>query len=342
MKSLLRLCAVLLALTGVARAATIDPALIEAAKKEGSVVWYSGMIINQIIRPIAEAFEAKYPGIKVQYSRAAGSDNALKIMNEARARRPLADMVDGSTAFNALVDTGLIAEFRPVEAQRYPADRKDPRGLWSSANVYYYTAAYNTNLIPAAEAPQTYDDLLNPKWKGKIAWTYDLTVGGPPGFIHNILTIKGQEKGMAWLREFAKQGPVVIPAAQRVVLDKAISGEYPIALMTLSYHSTISAAKGAPIQWLKMPPMIMSVNTFSVLKGAPHPNAARLLTEFLLSVEGQKIMAENDYMPADPNIPIKDPALQPEHGNFTVTAVSPEEQKAGLAGWTAIYNEIFK
>ena len=102
MKSLLRLCAVLLALTGVARAATIDPALIEAAKKEGSVVWYSGMIINQIIRPIAEAFEAKYPGIKVQYSRAAGSDNALKIMNEARARRPLADMVDGSTAFNAL------------------------------------------------------------------------------------------------------------------------------------------------------------------------------------------------------------------------------------------------
>ncbi len=342
MKTLLRLCVTMLALTGVARAAAIDPALVEAAKKEGTVVWYSGMIINQIIRPIAEAFEAKYPGVKVQYSRAAGSDNALKIMNEARARRPLADMVDGSTAFNALVDTGLIAEFRPVESQRYPADRKDPKGLWSSANVYYYTAAYNTNLVPAAEAPQTFDDLLNPKWKGRMAWTYDLTVGGPPGFIHNILTIKGQEKGMAWLREFAKQGPVVIPAAQRVVLDKAISGEYPIALMTLSYHSTISAAKGAPIQWLKMPPMIMSVNTFSVLKSAPHPNAARLLIEFLLSEEGQKIMAANDYMPADPNIPIKDPTLQPEHGNFAVTAVSPEEQKEKLATWTAIYNEIFK
>jgi ABC-type Fe3+ transport system substrate-binding protein len=339
---------VLLALAGLmlpqaaVRAADPDPALVEAARKDGTVVWYSGMIINQIVRPLVERFEAKYPGIKVQYSRASGNDNALKIMNEARARRPLADMFDGTTALNALLDGGLIAEFRPAEAQRYPANRKDPKGLWTSPNVYYYTAAYNTNLVPAAEAPKTFDDLLDPKWKGKMAWTYDLTVGGPPGFIHNILTIKGQDKGMAYLKEFAKQQPVVIPAAQRVVLDKVIAGEYPIGLMTLSYHSTISANQGAPVQWLKMPPMIMSVNTVSVLKNAPHPNAARLLIEFLLSREGQEIMAANDYMPADPEVPIKVPDLQPEHGNFAVTVVSPEEQKTGLPKWIAIYNELFK
>jgi ABC-type Fe3+ transport system substrate-binding protein len=334
--------ALLLAAVGSAHSAAIDPTLIEAAKKEGGVVWYSGMIVNQIVRPMVEAFEKKYPGIKVQYSRASGSDNALKIINEARARRPLADMVDGSTAFNALVDTGLVAAFKPAESERYGKDLKDPAGLWSSPNVYYYTAAYNTNLVPAAEAPQNYDDLLDPKWKNKIAWTYDLTVGGPPGFIYNILKIKGEEKGTAWLREFAKQQPAVIPAAQRVVLDKAISGEYALALMTLSYHSTISAAQGAPIQWLKMPPMVMSVNTISVLKGAPHPNAARLLIEFLLSREGQEIMAANDYMPSDTEVRIKDPNLTPLHGKFAVTAVSPEEQKAGLAKWTSIYNEIFK
>ena len=337
-----KLALLLAALALPARAAGIDPAMIEAARKEGGVVWYSGMIVNQIVRPMVDAFEKKYPGIKVQYSRASGADNALKIVNEARARRPLADIFDGSTAFVSLLDTGLIAPFKPTESERYPSDRKDPAMLWSAANVYYYTAAYNTNAIPAAEAPQSYDDLLNPKWKGKIAWTYDLTVGGPPGFVHNILTLKGQDKGMEWLRAFAKQEPAVIPAAQRVVLDKAISGEYPIALMTLSYHSTISAAQGAPIQWLKMPPMIMSVNTFSVLKGAPHPNAARLLIEFLLSREGQEIMAANDYMPADPAVPIKDPTLTPEHGKFSILAVTPEEQKAGLPKWTAIYNEIFK
>jgi ABC-type Fe3+ transport system substrate-binding protein len=332
----------LLATTTAAPAADIDPAMVDAAKKEGSVVWYSGMIVNQIVRPIVEAFETKYPGIKVQASRASGNDNALKIMNEARARRPLADMVDGTTALAPLLDAGLIAVFRPAEAARYPADAKDQAGYWTSPNVYYYTAAYNTNLVSAAEAPKTYDDLLDPKWKGKMAWTYDLTGGGPPGFLHNILTIKGQEKGMEYLRAFAKQDPVVIPAAQRVVLDKAISGEYPIALMTLSYHSTISAAKGAPIQWLKMPPMITSPNTISVLKNASHPNAARLLIEFILSTEGQKIMAANDYMPADPTVPVKDPELQPAHGNFAVTVISPEETRTELPKWVALYHELFR
>jgi ABC-type Fe3+ transport system substrate-binding protein len=326
----------------LARAADIDPALVDGAKKEASVVWYSGMIVNQIIRPILDAFETKYPGIKVQASRASGNDNALKILNEARARRPQADVVDGSTALAPLLDAGLIAVFRPVEAARYPADAKDPAGYWTSPNVYYYTAAYNTNLVPAAKAPQTYDDLLDPKWKGKMAWTYDLTGGGPPGFLHNILTIKGQDKGMEYLRSFAKQEPVVIPAAQRVVLDKVISGEYPIALMTLSYHSTISAAKGAPIQWLKMPPMITSPNTISVLKNAPHPNAARLLIEFILSTEGQQIMAANDYMPADPAVPVKDPELQPAHGNFAVTVITPEETRSELPKWIALYHELFR
>ncbi len=332
----------LILLTISARAAEPSPALVEAAVKEGAVVWYSGMIVNQIVRPIVEAFETKYPGIKVQYSRASGNDNALKIINEARARRPQADIVDGVSAWGPLVDAGLIAVFHPAEAERYAADQKDPAGLWVCPNVYYYTAAYNTNLVPAAEAPQTFDDLLDPKWQGKLAWTYDLTAGGPPGFVHNILLIKGPEKGMDWLRAFAKQQPAVIPGAQRVVLDKAIAGEYPIALMTLSYHSTISARQGAPIQWLKMPPMIETPNTVSVLKTAPHPNAGRLLIEFLLSRQGQEIMAANDYMPADPTVPIKDPTLQPEHGHFAVTVITPEDSKAHLAQWTAIYNEIFR
>jgi len=340
-KSLLYALALLSAVV-VAHAADIDPALVEAAKKEGSVVWYSGMIVNQIVRPMVDAFETKYPSIKVQASRASGNDNALKIMNEARAHRPLADMVDGTTALAPLLDAGLIAVFRPVESARYPTDAKDSNGYWTSPNIYYYTAAYNTNLVSAAEAPKTYDDLLDPKWKGKMAWTYDLTGGGPPGFLHNILTIKGPEKGMEYLRAFAKQEPVVIPAAQRVVLDKAISGEYPIALMTLSYHSTISAAKGAPIQWLKMPPMVMSPNTISVLKNAAHPNAARLLIEFILSTEGQQIMAANDYMPADPTVPVKDPELQPEHGKFAITVISPDETHTDLPKWIALYHELFR
>ncbi len=329
-------------LAGPAGAQTVDPAMVEAARKEGTVVWYTGMIVNQIVRPLVEAFEAKYPGVKVQYSRAAGNDNALKIINEARARRPLADMFDGVSALNPLLDAKLVDVFRPKEAERYEASRKDPAGLWTSPNVYYYTAAYNTSLVKPEDVPQTYEALLDPKWQGKIAWTYDLTAGGPPGFMINILRSMGQEKGMAYLRAFAKQKPVTIPAAQRVVLDKVIAGEYPLAVMTLSYHSTISSAKGAPVQWLKMPPMVFTANPAGIVKNAPHPNAAKLLLEFLLTKEAQTIFAANDYMPADPTIPIKNPDLVPEIGKFAIGVITPEEARAEVPKMIAIYNELFK
>ncbi len=115
---------------------------------------------------------------------------------------------------------------------------------------------------------------------------------------------------MDYLKKFAAQEPVTIPAAQRVVLDKVISGEYPLAVMTLNYHATISAEQGAPVQWIKMEPLLQSMSLISIVKDAPHPNAARLLVEFMLSDEGQKVMADNDYMPASPAVPAKVPGEQ--------------------------------
>ena len=268
--------------------------------KEGQVTWYSTLIVNQIVRPMAEAFEAKYPGIKVQYSRATSSDVALKIRNEARARRVQADLFDGSNTVFLLEDANLVAEYQPHSAAAYPADLKDPKGHWTALNLFYWTSAYNTNMVTAAEAPKTYEDLLDPKWKGKIAWTYDLTPGGPPGFVHNILATMGTDKGMDYLRRFAAQEPVTIPAAQRVVLDKVISGEYPLAVMILNYHATISMNQGAPVQWIRMEPLLQTMSLISIVKDSPHPNAARLLVEFMLSDEGQKVMADQRLHSSQP------------------------------------------
>ncbi len=242
--------AALLLISTACRAAEPDPALVAAARKEGTVNWYSTLIVNQIVRPVADAFEKKYPGIKVQYSRASSSDVALKIRNEARARRVQADVFDGSNTVFMLEDAGLVADYRPRAAADWPAGLRDPKGHWTALNLFYWTAAVNTNLVKPEDVPKTYADLLNPRWKGQIAWTYDLTPGGPPGFIYNILSTMGQDKGMAYLRAFAAQQPVTIPAAQRVVLDKVVSGEYPLAVMILNYHATISQAKGAPVAWL--------------------------------------------------------------------------------------------
>lgn len=341
----LRLAAVLAALLlarGAAVAAEPDPALVAAAMKEGQVAWYSTLIVNQIVRPMTEAFEKKYPGIKVAYSRASSSDVALKIRNEARAHRVAADLFDGSNTVFMLQDAGLVASYHPRAVEAWPANLRDPQGYWTALNLFYWTAAVNTDMVKPQDRPKTYDDLLDPKWKGRIAWTYDLTPGGPPGFIYNILTTKGQDAGMAYLRKFAEQQPVTIPAAQRVVLDKVISGEFPLCVMILNYHVTISQAKGAPVEWLRMEPLLQTMSLVSVVKDAPHPNAARLLVEFMLSDQGQKVLADNDYLPASPSVPAKVPGNKPDAGKFKVTVVSPELVRDGTPKWTALYHELFR
>jgi ABC-type Fe3+ transport system substrate-binding protein len=335
------LCAALL-LAHAAYAADADPALVAAAQKEGQVVWYSTLIVNQILRPLADAFEKKYPGIRMQYSRATNSDTALKIINESRARRLQADMFDGTNSIYPLLEAKLVAAYPPKAAASYPAEIKDPNGYWTAMNLFFLTAGYNTSQIKPADVPRTYQDLLDPKWKGKIAWTNDPTPQGPPGFVHNILTIMGQDKGMAYLRTFATQEPVFIPASQRVVLDKVISGEYPLAVMTFNHHAAISAAQGAPVAWIKMEPLSESINLIGILKDAPHPNAARLLEEFILSDEGQKVLADNDYVPANPAVPAKVPELKPDVGHFTVNVVTPDMARDDLPKWTSVYKELFR
>ena len=341
LKSLLAACGLLL-LLGRPGLAQPDPTMLAAALKEGEVVWYSTLIVNQIVRPLAEAFEKKYPGIKVRYSRASSTDTALKIRNEARARRIQADLFDGSNTVFLLEDANLVAEYRPRSAANYPDNMRDTKGLWTATCLFYWTAAYNTNLVSDADAPKTYADLLNPRWKGKIAWTYDQTPGGPPGFIYNILSTMGQDAGMAYLKKFAENQPVSIPAAQRVVLDKVVSGEYPLSVMILNYHTVISQRQGAPVKWIKMEPLIELMSLTSIVKDGPHPNATRLFVEFMHSDEGQKIFADNDYLPASPAVDAKDPTLKPKVGGFRVNTITPDLARAELAKWTAIYQDLFR
>jgi len=325
-----------------ARAAGADAALIEAARKEGALAWYSTLIVNQITRPLALAFEKKYPGIKVQYSRATSTEVALKIIAEGRAGRLQADVFDGSNTVFALGDAGLVEPYLVQSANNFLPELRDKAGMWTAMNVYFMTAGYNTDMVKGADIPKTFDDLLNPKWQGRMAWTTDPTVNGPPGFIQNILALKGQEKGMEYLKALAAQKIVNIPASQRVVLDKVIAGEFPIGLMIFNHHAAISAEQGAPIAWARLEPLPSNANMISIVKGAPHPNAAKLFLEYVLSEEGQQEVAKALYLPANPAVKAQSPELKPEQGGFKVRTVTPDMLRAGEKGWTAVYNELFR
>jgi len=263
-----------------------EPALIDAAKKEGEVIWYTTQIIAQLVRPVSVAFEKKY-GIKVRSTRANSTELSVKIINESRAGRPQSDVFDGTSTVVPLKKEGFVLQWLPDPAKAYPAQYKDPEGYWVANNLFFLTPGFNTALVPKGTEPRSYQALLDPKWRGKIAWSTSPTSSGGPGFIGTVLTEMGNESGVLYLRELSKQRIANIGSAAREVLDQVIAGEYLLALQIFNHHTVISGKKGAPVDWIKMEPVTGTLSVLSVHKDAPHPNAAKLYLTWFLAKEQQ-------------------------------------------------------
>ena len=319
-----------------------DAAMIEAAKKEGEVVWYSTQIISQLVRPVTAAFEKKYPGIKVRSTRANAAEVAVKIYNETKAGRVQNDVFDGTTTVVTLKKEGMVLKWLPEPAKEYPAEFKDPEGYWIANNLFMIAPGYNTSLVPPGTEPKTYQDLLNPKWRGKMAWNGFPTSSGMGGFVGTVLAEMGEEKGKAYLRELAKQNIAPVRGSAREVLDQVIAGEYQVALQIFNHHAVISAKKGAPVDWIKMEPVTGTLSVLSIHKSAPHPNAAKLLSEFIISKEGQEVFSKADYITAHPGVPAAVPTLKPAEGHFKVRFFTPEQTEDQMPHWKQVSDEIFR
>jgi ABC-type Fe3+ transport system substrate-binding protein len=333
------LTAFLLVFASAAQAA--DAGLIEAAKKEGEVVWYSTQIVNQLVRPISQAFEKKY-GIKVRATRANAVETAIKILNESKAGRPQVDVTDGTTTVVPLKKAGYVLKWMPDPAKDYPADLKDPDGYWVANNLFMLTPGYNTSMVPKGTEPRTYEDLLDPKWRGRMAWGATSSSSAGPGFIGTVLADRGQEAGMAYLHKLAQQKLAPMGTAAREILDQVIAGEYAIALQIFNHHAVISAKKGAPVDWIPMQPVMGTLSVLAVHAQAPHPNAAKLLADFIISREGQTIFREADYLPADPGVDALEPTLKPEQGHFRVRFFSPEQTEEEMPKWKKMFDDMFR
>ena len=318
-----------------------EPALIDAAKKEGEVIWYTTQIIAQLVRPVSVAFEKKY-GIKVRSTRANSTELSVKIINESRAGRPQSDVFDGTSTVVPLKKEGFVLQWLPDPAKAYPAPYKDPEGYWVANNLFFLTPGFNTALVPKGTEPRSYQALLDPKWRGKIAWSTSPTSSGGPGFIGTVLTEMGTESGMLYLRELAKQRIANIGSAAREVLDQVIAGEYLLALQIFNHHTVISAKKGAPVDWIKMEPVTGTLSVISVHKNAPHPNAAKLLVDFITSSEGQNIFRDAEYLPADPAVPALTPSLKPDEGRFRTHFFTPEQTEDNIVAWKKVYDDLFR
>jgi iron(III) transport system substrate-binding protein len=317
-----------------------DPALVAAAKKEGEIVWYTTLIVDQIVRPLIRAFRSQVAAIDIKYIRADSLALAVKLINEGRAGRIEADIWHLTDGMRALVEAGVVAEFDLPGAKGLAATVVDPGKRWVATNLSRRSLAYNTHIISEAQAPRSFQDLLDPRWKGKFAWNPN-SMAGAWGFIGTVLTSQGEDKGMAYLRELAKQNITPVPVAARAVLDRVIAGEYPMGLEMTSTHVAISAARGAPVRWVAIEPVSETLQVGGITKGAPHPNAAKLFLDFMVSPAGQKVFRDAVYLPVRQEVRQDIPASS---GELKPNAVvfSPEDVDANSRRWAKIYDELFR
>ena len=330
------------AVTIAASAAMADdePALVAAAQKEGSVVWYTTQIINPLVLALTAAFEKKYD-VRVDYVRTNSAEVTLRIADEARAGKVAADVYDGTIVGEALKRRGLAEQWIPPEAMSFPADYRDPDGYWVAQNFYLITAAVNTGLVPPGSEPKNWDDLLDPKYRGQIAWGGTASVSAGAGFVGIVLKQLGNEKARAYLAKLARQKIAAIDAAARVVIDQVIAGEYKLGLQIFPEHADESAAKGAPVKWIAMAPgMSAIVSTAGIVKSSPHPNAARLFLAYMISEQGQKIFRDAFYNPANPKVAPLDADLAPSRNSLIF--LTPAEVVDAMPQWMKIYNEFFR
>ena len=268
----------------------VTPALIEAARKEGKVNYYTAMDLS-VAEPLARAFETKYPGIKVAVERTGSERLFNRIAQEAASKIYKVDVANSADAAHFLPwkRQGWLAPFVTVEiAENVPAEQRDPDGTYVNQRTHLSAIAYNTSLVKPEDAPKGFADLLDPKYMGKL-------VKGHPGYSGTIMTATQQlvqALGWEYFEKLAKQKVLQVQSATEPP-KKIEAGERAIAVDGSDYLFWMAKERGSPIQVvhaIEGTPLI--TNPMAVFKAAPNPNAARLLVAWIMSAEGQQFIVD--------------------------------------------------
>jgi len=315
--------------------------LIEGAKKEGKISWYTTLIVDQVVRPVKDAFEKEYPFLQVEFFRGNAERLVQKMLAEYQAKRYDVDIIDGTVSPTMVRRAGYLQRFYSPVLAEYPADLKDPQGYWGTTNLYFFATGYNTKMVKLNEIPKTYEDLLNPRWKGQMMWSTSRGSGAPI-FVGTILNTMGQEAGKTYLQRLKAQNIAKSTASNRQVLDLTIAGEYPLALQIFNHHAYISKTAGAPVDWMPHEPVTATIQTIALAKNSPHPHAAMLLIDFAMSEKGQKVFQQSNYLPSHPKVPAKQIDLKPGGGKFKrAYYINPDAQYDKGNEWVDYFNNVF-
>jgi iron(III) transport system substrate-binding protein len=258
--------------------------LVEKAKAEGEVAFYSSLQAQQI-DPFIQAFRKRYPFIKVNPYRVSGNRQVIKIQTEMNAGNHLFDVTNGSAEqASALKKMGAIDPYASPQREFFSASNKDKEGYFTSFYVIPMVLGYNTNLVKRADAPRSYEDLLNPRWKGNMFLddeSYE--------WFAVLLKHFGREKGLQYMKTLAQQDLRMVRG--RTAQSQLIAaGERPVAIVLSGHTVWELKTKGAPLEGVILDPYLAQANKLMLARHAPHPYAAALFIDWALSEEGQSMI----------------------------------------------------
>lgn len=300
--------------------------LIEGAKREGEVNLYSSLVVEDLVA-IAAAFEKKY-GVKVKYWRAGSEKVVQRILTEARAGRFDFDVVETngpeleSLHREQVLQRAYSRHFADILPQAVMAHRE-----WVGTRLNMFVHAYNTKLVKRDELPKSYQDLLDPKWKGKLGIEAE-----DMDWFATLIVELGEEKGLKLFRDIVRTNGISVRKGHTLLAGLVASGEVPFALTVYNHNAEKLKKKGAPIDWYAMPPAVARANGIALSRKPAHPHAAVLFYDFMLG-EGQVLLAKGQYLPTNRKV---DPSLAKLQLKFVNPATILDES----AKWEKLYAEI--
>jgi iron(III) transport system substrate-binding protein len=270
--------------------------LLAGARQEGFLMFYTSLN-EQNMALLVSSFEKKYD-VKVRTWRS-GAYNVLQLMViEAGAGRFDVDTVHpGSGELEALHREKLLQAVNSPHHKNLFAAAMPAHREWAPTFLSVWVQSYNTNAIKKEDLPKSYQDLLSPRWKGKLG-----IEAGNDDWFGKIVTEMGEQKGLKFFRDLVAANGISVRKGHSLLNNLVVSGEVPFAVTIYNYMPEYSRKQGAPVDWIALDPVVARANGVGVARKAPHPHAALLFYDFLISDEGQKLFAEREYVPASRNI----------------------------------------
>ena len=302
--------------------------LVEGAKKEGELNIYTSAQTDDM-GALTKAFEAKY-GIKVNIWRASSEKVLQRAIQEARGNRNTMDVAEtNGPELESMHREKILQQVKSPHHADLIAPAIRPHGEWVGTRLNVFVQAYNTNAVKKEELPKTWEGFLDPKWKGKLGIEQE-----DSDWLAGQYAELGDAKASKLFRDIVNTNGVSVRKGHTLLTQLVASGEIPVAFTVYNYKAEQLKQKGAPIDWFHIGPAIARPNGVAVAKKAPHPHAAVLFYDFEISEEGQKILAQRDFVPTNKKV---DTPLNKVPMKFVDARVVLDEYEK----WTKTYEDIF-